>query len=77
MHAFLTFLLLVVACIGLDAGWVCVIGVVRKLSSPAPESSWSFLIDNYDGIVGVLVLAWTIVFGTAYWLITRPRAATD
>jgi membrane protease YdiL (CAAX protease family) len=66
----------VAACIGLHAGWVCVIGVVRKLSSRAPEGSWSFLIGDYDGVIGLLVLAWAIVIVTAYWLITRPRPAT-
>jgi membrane protease YdiL (CAAX protease family) len=67
----------IAACIGLHAGWVCVISVVRELSGPVPGNRWSFLVGDYDGVVGLLVLAWTIVISVAYWLATRPAVRAD
>jgi len=64
----------IAACIGLHAGWVGVISVVRELSGRAPEGRWSFLVGDYDGVVGLLVLAWTIIISTVYWFITRRGA---
>lgn len=53
----------IAACIGLHAGWVLIIAVVRETSVPDAEHPWSFLVGSYDGFVGWLVLAWTIVIG--------------
>lgn len=43
--------------IGLHAGFVTVIAVLRKLSVPAPDQTWSFLVGRLDGVVGWLVAA--------------------
>lgn len=63
----------IAACIGLHAGWVCVIAVVRELSVRLPQSRWSFLVGDYDGVVGLLVLAWTLAIIAVFWLATRRR----
>jgi CAAX protease family protein len=39
-------------CIGLHAGFVATIVVFRKVSSPAPDNHWSFLVGNFDGLLG-------------------------
>ncbi len=61
----------IASCIGLHAGWVCVIGVVRELSVRNPAGEWTFLAGDYDGIVGWLVLAWAAIIAGAYWYMTR------
>lgn len=63
----------IAACVGLHAGWVCVIAVVRKLSVGAPQGRWSFVVGDYDGVVGYLVLAWTVAIIAVFWLATRGR----
>ena len=61
----------IAACIGLHAGWVCVIGVLRELSVRNPDSSWGFLVGDYDGIVGWLVFVWATLSAAGYWYLTR------
>ena len=57
----------VAACIGLHAGWVAVIAVVRETSQrTSGPSAW--LMSDYDGFIGWMVLAWTGVIG---WVIYR------
>ncbi len=51
------------ACIGLHASWVWVITFVRETSVPNRGSPLSFLLSRFDGVVGWLVLAWTILLG--------------
>ncbi len=53
------------ACMGLHASWVWVITFVRETSVPNRASPLSFLLSGFDGVVGWLVLAWTIVLGFA------------
>lgn len=53
----------VAGCIGLHAGWVWVISVLRESSIPDDASPWRFLLSEFDGVVGWLVLAWTLVIG--------------
>jgi membrane protease YdiL (CAAX protease family) len=65
----------IAACVGLHAGWVSVISVTREISTRAPENRWSFVVGDYDGVVGLLVLAWTIAIIAAYWFLSRSRRA--
>jgi len=64
----------IAACIGLHAGWVCIIGMVRELSARVPHGRWSFLVGDYDGVVGLMVLAWTMIIIAVFWLVTRGGA---
>lgn len=58
----------IAACIGLHAGWVWVITFVRGTSSADHTQPMSFLVSRFDGFVGWLVLAWTLVIG---WFLYR------
>ena len=58
-------------CIGLHAGWVCVIGVLRELSVRSAESPRAFLVGDYDGVVGWLVFAWAALIAAGYWYFAR------
>jgi membrane protease YdiL (CAAX protease family) len=53
----------IAACMGLHAGWVWVILVVRDLSGPNTQHPLSFLLSSFDGFVGWLVLLWIILIG--------------
>jgi membrane protease YdiL (CAAX protease family) len=55
----------IAACIGLHAGWVWVMLVVHEMSQPVRGATLSFLLSRFDGFVGWLVLAWTILLGFA------------
>ena len=63
----------IAACIGLHAGWVCVIGVLRELSVRNAASRWSFLVGDYDGVVGWLVFLWASLIVAAYAYLGRRR----
>jgi uncharacterized protein len=70
----------IAACLGLHAGWVWVMLVTHELSHPVEASPLRFLLSRFDGFVGWLVLAWTVVIGTALWWFYRisssPRRET-
>ncbi len=48
-------------CMGLHAGWVFVIKVSKSLTDAHPQSDWSFLVGNYNGIIGYGVAIWLLV----------------
>lgn len=65
----------IAACIGLHAGWVWIIAIARELTTRNPEAAWRSLVGSYDGLVGYLVLGWTIVMILAFrWLAPRLGA---
>jgi len=51
------------ACIGLHAGWVAVIFVVRETSMRNPTGPATWMLSDYDGFIGWMVLAWIVVLG--------------
>ncbi|HTU66934.1 MAG TPA: CPBP family intramembrane glutamic endopeptidase [Steroidobacteraceae bacterium] len=53
----------IAACIGLHAGWVMVIYVVRETSMRNPTGPATWLLSDYDGFIGWMVLAWIVVLG--------------
>jgi membrane protease YdiL (CAAX protease family) len=48
-------------CIGLHAGFVAIISVFRRISVPAPENNWSFLVGSFDGLLGIWIAALTAI----------------
>jgi membrane protease YdiL (CAAX protease family) len=55
----------IAACIGIHAGWVWVMLVAHAMTQPVRGATLSFLLSRFDGFVGWLVLAWTILIGFA------------
>jgi membrane protease YdiL (CAAX protease family) len=53
----------IAACIGLHAGWVWVMLVVHELAAPVRDGPGGFLLSRFDGFLGWLVMAWTILVG--------------
>ncbi len=55
----------IAACIGLHAGWVWVITCIRQTSKRDPDAQFAFLVSDFDGVVGWLLLGWTLVIACA------------
>ena len=65
------------ACIGLHAGWVAVIFVVRETSMRNPTGPATWMLSDYDGFIGWMVLAWIVVLGFILARIYRARLAPE
>jgi membrane protease YdiL (CAAX protease family) len=66
----------IAAGIGLHAGWVWVMLVAHDLSQPVRDATLSFLLSRFDGFIGWLVLAWTLVLGiglSLFYVTAHPR----
>jgi membrane protease YdiL (CAAX protease family) len=63
----------IAACMGLHAGWVWVITFVRQTSQPVEGHPLRFLVSQFDGLVGWLVLAWTLVIGFVLYKVYARR----
>jgi uncharacterized protein len=68
----------IAGCIGLHAGWVWVMLLVRATSVPDASRGASFLVSGFDGFVGWLVLGWTLLIGwPLYQFYLRRSASTQ
>jgi len=56
----------IAAPIGLHAGWVAVIYVVRETSDRREGGAASWMLSEYDGFIGWMVLGWTLVIGITF-----------
>jgi uncharacterized protein len=65
----------IAACIGLHAGWVWVMLVAHALSEPRSSSPLNFLVSRFDGFVGWLVFAWTLLLTVPLWRFYVARTA--
>ncbi len=62
-------------CIGLHAGFVAVIAMVRKVSAPAAPNDWHFLVGKFDGLLGWWIALLAAAASLAVWYRgTRPSA---
>lgn len=66
----------IAACMGLHAGWVWIITFVRQTSQPVDTHPLRVLLSQFDGLVGWLVLAWTVVIGLILHRIYARNRAT-
>lgn len=67
----------IAGCIGLHAGWVGVIATVRELSVRGTGHRYEWLVSDYDGVIGWLVLAWIPVIGFALARFYARRATAN
>jgi membrane protease YdiL (CAAX protease family) len=65
----------IAACIGLHAGWVWVMLVAHELTRPRAGAPLGFLLSRFDGFVGWLVLAWTLLLLIPLWRFYLARGA--
>jgi CAAX protease family protein len=66
----------IAACIGLHAGWVWVMLVTHELAQPRAGAALRFLLSRFDGFVGWLVLAWTVLLAVPLWRFYVARGST-
>jgi uncharacterized protein len=67
----------IAACIGLHTGWVFIITFLLETSRPNEASPLRFLLSQFDGVVGWLVLGWTVAMGLALrWFYRRRSGGT-
>lgn len=65
----------IAACIGLHAGWVLVIRVLKKTTHMTADPVRVRLVDGYDGVVGWVALAWFAILAALYaWYVLGARA---
>ncbi len=62
-------------CIGMHAGWVMVVKMLRLTTYPNSEASWSFMIGGYDGVIGILVGLWFSSLAIAFYIRYGRRIA--
>jgi membrane protease YdiL (CAAX protease family) len=65
----------VAACIGLHASWVAIIYAVRETSERRETGPVAWLMSDYDGFIGWMVLAWTFAIGGALWWWYRRKGS--
>ncbi len=67
----------IAAPIGLHAGWVAVIYVVRETSERRADGPGAWLLSDYDGFIGWMVLGWTVVIGAvlSWWYRKKETGA--
>jgi membrane protease YdiL (CAAX protease family) len=63
----------IAGCIGLHAGFVAVIAGFRRVSASGPDGPWSFLVGQFDGLLGLWIAALTALCCLLLWRRT-PRA---
>lgn len=59
-------------CLGLHAGFVAIIAVFRRASAPANEGDWTFLVGQFDGLLGIWIALLTALTCLLLWR-WRPR----
>jgi membrane protease YdiL (CAAX protease family) len=57
----------IAACIGLHAGWVCVIKATKDLTVAGVDPAASFLVGPFDGYTGWLVAGWGLLLVAFAW----------
>lgn len=62
-------------CVGLHAGWVAAMLMVRESTSANDAAPLAYLQGSFDHFVGWLVLGWTLVMGCAFVLVKRRGLA--
>lgn len=55
-------------CIGIHAGWVMVVKILRQTTYPNADATWSFMIGSYDGVIGILAGLWFSSLAIAYYI---------
>lgn len=63
--------------IGLHASWVLLIKIFKLYTVSNPQSEWSFLIGQHNGVIGLLSASWLILISILYiaYAIKNPTPA--
>jgi len=64
-------------CIGIHAGWVCIIKTTKAATNGVASGYWSFLTGSYDGMIGYLTAAWMSVLILLLVIRVRRRSGPE
>lgn len=67
----------IAACVGLHAGWIWVITFLREASIRDDSHPLAFLLSRHDGVVGWLVLGWTLPLALGLWWFYQRRGRKE
>ena len=68
----------IAATLGLHGGWVWVMLVEHEVAHPVDAAPLRFLLSQYDGFVGWLVLAWVMLMGVGLrWFYARRQTGVS
>lgn len=62
-------------CVGLHAGWVTAMLIVRESTTANDAAPLAFLQGSFDHFVGWLVFGWTVLMGVAFVIVKRRGLA--
>jgi uncharacterized protein len=65
----------IAGCIGVHAGGVAVIVVMRNLSTVNPQASMPWLVGSYDGVIGWMACTWIAMVAVGYWWVSAKHKA--
>lgn len=61
----------IAGCIGLHAGGVAIIWLLHGLSTLNANTPLSWLVGNYDGVIGWLMAVWITLVAAVYWKVSK------
>jgi uncharacterized protein len=61
----------IAGCLGLHAGFVAIVTMVRRTSTADSASNWSFLVSPFDGFLGLWVALIAVVACIFVWKFRR------
>jgi uncharacterized protein len=66
----------IAGCIGLHAGGVAVILILRNLTTINPQGSATWMVGSYDGVIGWLACVWIALVAVVYWRASAGKQST-
>ncbi|MDR2214740.1 MAG: CPBP family intramembrane metalloprotease [Nevskiaceae bacterium] len=67
----------IATCIGLHAGFVAVITMLRRISIATPDERWGFLVGEFDGLLGLWIAAFAGGIFVLIWWAGRAGRKTQ
>ena len=67
----------IAACMGLHAGIVTVIMVIRKFSSVGPDSPWMVAVSRFDHLLGIWAAIVAAIVCWGYWYVVTTKPVTS
>jgi hypothetical protein len=67
----------IAACIGLHAGFVAIISLMRGVSVHTDAGRWSWLVGPFDGLLGLWIAAVSALACVVFWMWPAARAVED
>jgi len=67
----------IAACIGIHAGWICILKATAKTTHCLKDSPYYWLVGNYDNFTGYGSFIWLIIVCLSVWFFLQKRDFKD